>query len=98
MKVKINRFLKFFCFFLELFFKTEFFVERRLHVDQHGVLTEAGDFSPRDHDVLAFSETERTAIEKHGDGGNTPGADVNDGIVDITEPLSVADVDDLLVL
>ena len=82
---------------IRCFFVAEFFVKGRLCIDQHGILAEAGNFSPRNHDIFAFAEAECPAIEKHDDGGNAPGADVDDDIVYVTEPSAVADIDDFLI-
>ena len=79
------------------FFGAEFFVKGRLHVDQHGILAEAGNFSQRNHKILAFAEAERPAIEKHDDGGNAARAYVNDGVVYVSEPFAVADIDHFLI-
>jgi hypothetical protein len=79
------------------FFGAEFFIYGRIHVDQHGILAETGNLSPRNHDILAFAEAKRSAIEKHDDGGNASGAYVDDGIADVAEPFAVADIDHFLI-
>jgi hypothetical protein len=96
MKVKKNQYLfRKKSFFIKLFF-TIFVITGRIEVYEHRVLAKAADFFPRDDDLLAFSEAEDTAIEKHGDRANGCRADIENGIVYVAKTFSVAEIDDLL--
>ena len=66
-------------------------------IDEHRIGTEAGYSVPRNDKLFAFSEAEDTAIEKHHDRNHASCYDIYLHVKNISEPLSVAYIDDLLI-
>ncbi len=84
--------------FFRIVFRAELFINGSIDIHKHGIPPEAADLFPRNDKLFAFAEAEHAQIEKHNDGDNTPGMNIDLHVVDVSEPLAVANIDDLLVL